>query len=228
MMSHIANLLISAKCKRYFTRVVELHDPDAPHDHPNRPRHSILPSERKRRENDLNSTRACDICHPSKPHSTQAISKRKCCLSDTDSDDGDVQGFIRVRLISRRRRATIKIPKLKIPDQVDPLGYFIPERESSRGFGVHTTLDERFSKERPLVSIKDARRNGVNYRRTNAFSNDSEDEDGTDFPLVLPFPPKRRPFGVSRFLPLETASTNCERLVESNLRAGYKLAKWHA
>ncbi|RFN47825.1 vegetative cell wall protein gp1 [Fusarium flagelliforme] len=44
-----------AKCKRYFTRVVELDDPDAPHDHPIRPRHSILPSERKRRENGLNS-----------------------------------------------------------------------------------------------------------------------------------------------------------------------------
>ncbi|CAG7554642.1 unnamed protein product [Fusarium equiseti] len=159
-----------AKCKRYFTRVVELDDPEAPHNHPTR------------------------------------------LHSETDSDDGDARGFVRVRLISRKRRAT-----LKISNQGDQEGFakFERVREAERssvedigwgkyilrnwlsggkGIEVDPAPAQWLSIRRPPTDLRDARkRTGVNYRGTSTFGDDdsdsdSEEEDRTCFPLVAPCP----------------------------------------
>lgn len=207
MMSCIANMLISAKCKRYFTRVVELDEPQAPHKHPTW-LHNAAPSPgRRKREHDSNSTKTCNICRSSRRHDIETISKQKCCLSgtnsETDSDDGDVRGFVRIHLVSRKRRTTIKVPSQGEQEKIAKLKRMREAERSSVNevvwnnkilhkwlsetskmevnpalIGVDPALGRWLSISQPPTDLQGARkRTAVNYRGTSTFGEDDSDSD---------------------------------------------------
>lgn len=120
MAEYIADLLlISAKCKRFFTRVVEPDDDELFSQFPVQPREPVISSDRKRYL--YGTTEASGRLK------SRTMARISCCLSgsdsgsgsDIDSDDGDMQGFVRVHLMSRRRR-----PVAKISNQANPGEYF--------------------------------------------------------------------------------------------------------
>ncbi|SPJ86883.1 uncharacterized protein FTOL_11908 [Fusarium torulosum] len=108
------------KCKRFFTRVVEVDDDDPLPYAPTALRDGSAirfgePSfstglKRQRGLDDVSikEGETCHTCHHSKRRKGQTRTKRKRDLSDTDSDsdDGDVQGLVRVHLISKRIRTS--------------------------------------------------------------------------------------------------------------------------
>ncbi|KAM0244019.1 hypothetical protein ACHAP5_006683 [Fusarium lateritium] len=108
------------KCKRFFTRVIEVDDDDpipiAPM--PRRGESAIRFGESSfssgiKRQRDLRDTGnkesdTCHTCHQSKRRKGQSTTTKKRDWSDidSDSDDGDVQGLVRVHLISKRIRTS--------------------------------------------------------------------------------------------------------------------------
>lgn len=115
---------ISRKCQRFFTRVVEVDDDPLPYAPTATPGGSSIRfgessfSTGLKRQRSLDDSGAqggetCSTCHQSKRRKSQLGTKRKRDLSDTDSDsdDGDVQGLVRVHLISKRiRRSKLHVP----------------------------------------------------------------------------------------------------------------------
>lgn len=102
---------ISQKCKRFFTRVVEVDNdeslPSAPTALHGETSFSVRLKRRRGPENaDCEDIETCDKCHQPKRRKAQMGPKRKrgSSGSDSDSDDGDVQGLVRVHIISKRRR----------------------------------------------------------------------------------------------------------------------------
>ncbi|RBR26768.1 uncharacterized protein FIESC28_00349 [Fusarium coffeatum] len=162
---------------------------------------------RRKREHDSNSTKTCSICHSSRRHDTGTISKRKCCLSgtdsETDSDDGDVQGFVRVHLVSRKRRATTKVPNQGEQERSAKLKRMREAERSSVNevvwnnkilhkwlsetskmevdpalIGVDPALGRWLSISQPPTDLLGARkRTAVNYRGTSTFGEDDSDSD---------------------------------------------------
>ncbi|KAG5661312.1 hypothetical protein KAF25_005434 [Fusarium avenaceum] len=112
------------KCKRFFTRVVEVDDDLLPYAPTATPGGSSIRfgessfSKGLKRQRSLDDSGAqkgetCSTCHQSKRRKSRPGTKRKRDLSDTDSDsdDGDVQGLVRVHLISKRiRRSKLQVP----------------------------------------------------------------------------------------------------------------------
>ncbi|KAJ4120293.1 hypothetical protein NW760_007447 [Fusarium oxysporum] len=99
------------KCQRFFTRVVEVDNdaslPSAPTALHGETSFSVRLKRRRGPENaDCEDIETCDKCHQPKRRKAQMGPKRKrgSSGSDSDSDDGDVQGLVRVHIISKRRR----------------------------------------------------------------------------------------------------------------------------
>ncbi|KAM0470431.1 hypothetical protein ACHAP7_009495 [Fusarium lateritium] len=117
------------KCKRFFTRVVEVDNDDpipiAPI--PRRGESAIRFGEssfsgglKRRRgldDTDIKEDETCHTCHQSKRRKPQTTTTKKRDFSDmdSDSDDGDVQGLVRVHLISKR----IRTSKRQVPFQAN-------------------------------------------------------------------------------------------------------------
>ncbi|KPM44405.1 hypothetical protein AK830_g2141 [Neonectria ditissima] len=103
-------------CNMFFTRIVELDDDEVPPVVASAPR--PLPPVRfgeasfatKKRQRGGNSSddenTSCTTCHHAKRPKGQENRKRKTANSDAESgsDDEDVQGFVRITLVSKRRR----------------------------------------------------------------------------------------------------------------------------
>ncbi|KAI6773038.1 hypothetical protein HG530_003996 [Fusarium avenaceum] len=160
------------RCKRFFTRVVEIDDdplPFAPTATPGGPDIRFGEAafstglKRQRDHNDcgVEKDETCSKYHQSKRRKSQTRPKRKRDMSDmdadSDSDDGDVQGLVRVHLISKRiRRSKLQVPFQanqtlsfdQLAQQVEEkavLGSSLANGTNREGHLKHTTLQEQYN-----------------------------------------------------------------------------------
>ncbi|KAJ4138414.1 hypothetical protein NW768_002243 [Fusarium equiseti] len=184
------------KCKRFFTRVVEVDDGEPPNEDQAWSRKTAHSSGHRRSLCGIKDRKYCDKCQAVRRHRSPT-SPKSGSDSEIDSDDEDLQGFVRVQLVSRRRQIAVKVSS-----QADPGGYFRLERmseaERSLAQGREQNLEEMIEERTlslpkevalgwtqyspskwPLSDRRAARRRGIDsYRGSiSTFADDSSEEE---------------------------------------------------